>query len=180
MQHEMPARRTSSCLSQSSASGMYGMQPVRGLEVAGWQERRVGYRLFRPDRIVGNPGSVPYATLGPYHMLPMQQSVLDGCFWEQWRRGPILAQALAGYSNAEGVICRLQRTARMFSEDGPFHGLVPEGRLRCVPLRYDRLCVYAVRPGHSLEEQKQLEADIRYLDIACLVRSADSAVDLMP
>lgn len=47
-------------------------------------------------------------------------------------------------------------------------------------LWYDRLCAYAVRPGHSLEEQKQLEADIRYLDIACLVRSADSAVDLMP
>ncbi len=45
---------------------------------------------------------------------------------------------------------------------------------------YGRLCAYAVRPGHSLEEQKQLEADIRYLDIACLVRSADSAVDLMP
>lgn len=56
----MPARRTSSCLSKSSASGMYGMQPVRGLEVAGWQERRVGYRLFRPDRIVGNAGSIPY------------------------------------------------------------------------------------------------------------------------
>lgn len=29
-----------------------------------------------------------------------------------------LAQALAGYSNVESVICRLQRTARMFSEDG--------------------------------------------------------------
>lgn len=43
----------------------------------------------------------------------------------------------------------------------------------------DRLCAYAACPGHSLEEQKQLEADIRYLDIACLVRSADSAVDLM-
>ena len=47
-------------------------------------------------------------------------------------------------------------------------------------LWHDRLCVYAARPGHSLEEQKQLEADIRYLDIACLVHSADSAVDLMP
>lgn len=45
---------------------------------------------------------------------------------------------------------------------------------------YDRFCAYAARPGHSLEKQKQLEADIRYLDIACLVRSADSAVDLMP
>ena len=44
---------------------------------------------------------------------------------------------------------------------------------------HDRLCAYAACPGHSLEEQKQLEADIRYLDIACLVRSADSAVDLM-
>ena len=29
-----------------------------------------------------------------------------------------LAQALAGYSNAESVIRRLQRTTRMFSEDG--------------------------------------------------------------
>lgn len=29
-----------------------------------------------------------------------------------------LAQALAGHSNAESVIHRLQRTARMFSEDG--------------------------------------------------------------
>lgn len=47
-------------------------------------------------------------------------------------------------------------------------------------LWYDRLCVYAARPGHSLEEQKQLEAYIRYLDIVCLVRSADSVVDLMP
>lgn len=28
-------------------------------------------------------------TLGPYPMLPMQQSVLDGCSWEQWRRDPI-------------------------------------------------------------------------------------------
>lgn len=45
---------------------------------------------------------------------------------------------------------------------------------------YERLCPYAARPGHSLEEQKQLEADIRYLDIVCLVRSADSVVDLMP
>lgn len=44
---------------------------------------------------------------------------------------------------------------------------------------HDRLCAYAACPGHSLEEQKQLEADIRYLDIACLVRTADSAVDLM-
>lgn len=45
---------------------------------------------------------------------------------------------------------------------------------------YDRLCAYAARPGHSFEKQKQLEADIRYLDIACLVRSADSVIDLMP
>ncbi|MCI6262944.1 MAG: hypothetical protein MR610_06790 [Olsenella sp.] len=45
---------------------------------------------------------------------------------------------------------------------------------------YERLCAYAACPGHSLEKQKQLEADIRYLDIACLVRSADSVVDLMP
>lgn len=45
---------------------------------------------------------------------------------------------------------------------------------------YDRLCAYAACPGHSFEKQKQLEVDIRYLDIACFVRSADSAVDLMP
>lgn len=45
---------------------------------------------------------------------------------------------------------------------------------------YDRLCPYAARPGHSPEEQKQLEAEIRYLDIACLVRSADSFADQMP
>ncbi len=45
---------------------------------------------------------------------------------------------------------------------------------------YERLCADAARPGHSLEKQKQLEADIRYLDIACLVRSAGSAVNLMP
>jgi hypothetical protein len=45
---------------------------------------------------------------------------------------------------------------------------------------YERLCAYATRPGHSLEKQKQLEADIRYLDFACLVRSADSVVNLMP
>lgn len=37
-------------------------------------------------------------TLGPYHMLPMQQSVLDGCSWEQWRRGPHLVQDLDGSS----------------------------------------------------------------------------------
>ncbi|MDY4650635.1 MAG: hypothetical protein SO366_00085 [Atopobiaceae bacterium] len=44
---------------------------------------------------------------------------------------------------------------------------------------YERLCAYAACPGHSLEKQKQLEADTRYLDIACLVRSADSVIDLM-
>ena len=47
-------------------------------------------------------------------------------------------------------------------------------------LWYDRLCAYAARPGHSLEEQKKLEADIRFSDIVCLVRSAGSVVDLMP
>lgn len=37
-------------------------------------------------------------TLGPYHMIPMQQSVLDGCSWEQWRRRPHLVQDLDGSS----------------------------------------------------------------------------------
>lgn len=47
-------------------------------------------------------------------------------------------------------------------------------------LWYDRFCAYAARPGHSLEEQKQLETDIRYSDIVCPVRSSGSVIDLMP
>lgn len=44
---------------------------------------------------------------------------------------------------------------------------------------YEKVCAYTERPELTSEEQKQLAADILYLDIACIIRTSEAVGHLM-
>jgi hypothetical protein len=60
-------------------------------------------------------------TLGPYHMLPMQQSVLDGCSWEQWRGTPSRAGSRRLFGDAQGSCRVIIAVLRLAAAGQPEH-----------------------------------------------------------